>query len=78
MKKEVASAIVHSLLTPKIIDAIHAYADDRIEDLRLQLETTKDADEMRQLQGAIRELRRLKNIRNAAIAVQEQGMKRNG
>lgn len=78
MKKEVARDILASLLTPKIMDAIYAYADDRIETLRVQLETAKDEVDVRQLQGAIQEARRLKTIRDTAIAVMEQGMKRNG
>ncbi len=49
------------------MDRVHAYVDARIEVLRDQLETTTSNDRIPALQGAIRELRRLKTLRDEVI-----------
>ena len=49
------------------MDRVHAYVDARIEVLRDQLETTQSEDRIPVLQGAIRELRRLKTLRDEVI-----------
>ena len=49
------------------MDRVHAYVDARIEVLRDQLETTQNLDRVNALQGALRELRRLKTLRDEVI-----------
>lgn len=49
------------------MDRVHAYVDARIEVLRDQLETTQNLDRVTALQGAVRELRRLKTLRDEVI-----------
>ena len=49
------------------MDRVHAYVDARIEVLRDQLETSQSEDRIPALQGAIRELRRLKTLRDEVI-----------
>ena len=49
------------------MDRVHAYVDARIEVLRDQLEITQNEDRIPVLQGAIRELRRLKTLRDEVI-----------
>jgi hypothetical protein len=49
------------------MDRVHAYVDARIEVLRDQLETSQSEDRIPVLQGAIRELRRLKTLRDEVI-----------
>jgi hypothetical protein len=49
------------------MDRVHAYVDARIEVLRDQLETSQSKDRIPVLQGAIRELRRLKTLRDEVI-----------
>ena len=49
------------------MDKVHSYVDARIEVLRDQLETTQSLDRVTALQGAVRELRRLKTLRDEVI-----------
>ena len=49
------------------MDRVHAYVDARIEVLRDQLETSQSEDRIPVLQGSIRELRRLKTLRDEVI-----------
>ena len=49
------------------MDRVHAYVDARIEVLRDQLETSQSEYRIPALQGAIRELRRLKTLRDEVI-----------
>jgi len=49
------------------MDRVHEYVDARIEVLRDQLETSQSEDRIPVLQGAIRELRRLKTLRDEVI-----------
>ena len=49
------------------MDRVHSYVDARIEVLRDQLETSQSEDRIPVLQGAIRELRRLKTLRDEVI-----------
>ena len=49
------------------MDRVHAYVDARIEVLRDQLETSQSEDRIPVLQGAIRELRRIKTLRDEVI-----------
>ena len=47
--------------------SLTVYASTRIELLLQQLSTETDVDKMRALQGAIRELRRIKTLRDEVI-----------
>lgn len=76
MDNKVALSIIQHLNHPNIVNTITDYVDDRIHMLHVTLEGTKDADTIRQLQGAIIELRRLSKIREHALAVAER--ERNG
>ena len=49
------------------MDRVHSYVDARIEVLRDQLETSQSEDRIPVLQGPIRELRRLKTLRDEVI-----------
>lgn len=69
MTPEVAGIIVKDLNHPKIIDALIAYMDDRIEMLRNQLEKEINDRRVHELQGALQEIRRLKSLRENALAV---------
>lgn len=52
---------------PQLFPLMQEYADERIEVLRNQLETTKEVDRMREIQGSIHELRRFKTLREEVI-----------
>jgi hypothetical protein len=71
MNLKVAQAIAQSLNHPKIIDAIDTYLDDRISDLRLELENTRDDRRMHELQGGIAALKAMYKIREHALATVE-------
>jgi len=43
---------------------LQEYVSKRIEILREQLETSLDVDQMRQIQGSIKELKRFKTLRD--------------
>ena len=45
-------------------EMLQEYASKRIETLREQLETSIDVDQMRQIQGSIKELKRFKTLRD--------------
>lgn len=47
--------------------SLRAYVESRIETMRTYLETTKDAQKITEIQGAIAELRRMHTLREQAI-----------
>ena len=49
------------------MDLLHEYVDNRIDILRGQLETAKDMDRVRQIQGSIQELKRFKTLREEVM-----------
>lgn len=51
----------------QMMDRLNLYVAARIEVLRSQLETAKDADRVREIQGSILELRRFLSLRDEAI-----------
>ncbi len=74
MKLEVAQLINREIHT-YALEALEAYAQDRIERLQHQLEMCK-SEELSRLQGAISELRLLARMKADALAVLDQA--RNG
>ena len=52
---------------PTFMPLMLEYVDERIEVLRSQLETSKDLDRVREIQGSIHELRRFKTLRDEVI-----------
>ena len=71
MDRVLAEKINSTLNTPKIMDVLVEYINDRIEVNRKALETSKDADDRLRYQGHISELRKIMKIREDAIAVLE-------
>lgn len=62
----------HRSLLPLVNDRehmkrLHIYVDNRIDALRDQLETLADIEQVKAYQGAIRELRRFKTLRDEVI-----------
>lgn len=49
------------------MDLLHEYVENRIDILRGQLETAKDMDRVRQIQGSIQELKRFKTLREEVM-----------
>jgi hypothetical protein len=49
------------------MDLLHEYVGNRIDILRGQLETAKDMDRVRQIQGSIQELKRFKTLREEVM-----------
>lgn len=49
------------------LSLLQQYAEARADSLRSQLETAKDIERVRELQGAILELRRFKTLREEVI-----------
>lgn len=73
MTPKVAQEITQNLNHPKIINTLNLYLNERIETLRLELESTKDDRRVHELQGAISALRVVYKIRDYALAVKDQG-----
>jgi hypothetical protein len=71
MDRLLAEKINLTLNTPKIVDVLVEYVNDRIEINRRALEISKDADDRLRYQGRIAELRKIAKIREDAIAVLE-------
>lgn len=53
------------------MELLHSYVAGRMEILRGQLETAKDMDRVRQIQGSIQELKRFKTIREEVVKESE-------
>lgn len=49
------------------MDLIHTYVEDRLRKLHKDLETAIHIDKVKELQGAIRELRRFETLRDEVI-----------
>lgn len=50
-----------------MMDRLQAYCDERIDTLRGHLETTKEIENIRYIQGSIAELRRFKTLRDEVL-----------
>jgi len=69
---DVARKLVSFVNVKKNIDSLEIYMESRIEDMHKVLEQTEDVREMHMAQGAIRELKRLKTLRDEVLASNEK------
>ena len=69
---DVARKLASFVNVKKNIDSLEIYMESRIEDMHKVLEQTEDVREMHMAQGAIRELKRLKNLRDEVLASNEK------
>ena len=69
---EVARKLASFVNVKKNIDSLEIYMESRIEDMHKVLEQTEDVREMHMAQGAIRELKRLKTLRDEVLASNEK------
>ena len=67
MKKEVAKKLLKLVNVKSNTDLLEFYAKERVQILYRQMEQLASIDEIRQIQGAIREIKRLKTIRDEVI-----------
>lgn len=68
MDKKLASKLVYFVNDPVTQEAYLAYVSYRIEHLKDQLCSTRDTDEIRYLQGAIKELKRFETLRDEVLS----------
>ena len=64
MKKEVAKKLLKLVNVKSNTDLLEFYAKERVQILYRQMEQLASVDEIRQIQGAIREIKRLTTIRD--------------
>ena len=69
---DVARKLASFVNVKKNIDSLEIYMESRIEDMHKVLEQTEDGREMQMAQGAIRELKRLKTLRDEVLASNEK------
>ena len=67
MKKEVAKKLLKLVNVKSNTDLLEFYARERVQILYRQMEQLASVDEIRQIQGAIREIKRLITIRDEVI-----------
>ena len=67
MKKEVAKKLLKLVNVKSNTDLLEFYAKERVQILYRQMEQLASVDEIRQIQGAIREIKRLTTIRDEVI-----------
>ena len=67
MKKEVAKKLLKLVNVKSNTDLPEFYAKERVQILYRQMEQLASVDEIRQIQGAIREIKRLTTIRDEVI-----------
>ena len=67
MKKEVAQKLLKLVNVKSNTDLLEFYAKARVQILYRQMEQLASVDEIRQIQGAIREIKRLTTIRDEVI-----------
>jgi hypothetical protein len=65
---DVARKLVSFVNIKKNMDSLEIYMESRIEDMHKVLEQTEDIREVRMAQGANRELKRLKTLRDEVLA----------
>ena len=73
MTPEVAKKLLPLVNAKKTTDALEIYMNERIKDSQKILEQSTDMVVIHMAQGAIRELRRLRNLRSEVIARAENG-----
>ena len=69
---DVARKLVSFVNVKKNMDSLEIYMESRIEDMHKVLEQTEDVREIHMAQGAIRELKRLKTLRDEVLASNEK------
>ena len=67
MKKEVAKKLLKLVNVKSNTDLLEFYAKERVQILYSQMEQLASFDYIRQIQGAIREIKRLTTIRDEVI-----------
>ena len=67
MKKELAKKLLKLVNVKSNTDLLEFYAKERVQILYRQMEQLANVDEIRQIQGAIREIKRLSTIRDEVI-----------
>ena len=67
MIKEVAKKLLKLVNVKSNTDLLEFYAKERVQILYRQIEQLASVDEIRQIQGAIREIKRLTTIRDEVI-----------
>lgn len=72
MDKKLAENVIKVFGTPFAVSVIEEYAEDEIMRCHKSLEGTSDIISMARLQGQISNLRKLKKIRDQAVAVKEK------
>ena len=72
MKKEVAKKLLKLVNVKSNTDLLEFYAKERVQILYRQMEQLASVDEIRQIQGAIREIKRLTTIRDEVIEKMHQ------
>ena len=69
---DVARKLASFVNIKKNMDSLEIYMESRIEDMHKVLEQTEDIREVHMAQGAIRELKRLKTLRDEVLASNEK------
>jgi len=60
-------SLLHLVNDKEMMDRLQSYCDERIDTLRGHLETTKEIENIRHIQGSIAELRRFKTLRDEVL-----------
>tara|TARA_R100001440_G_scaffold58567_1_gene78379 strand:+ start:25 stop:249 length:225 start_codon:yes stop_codon:yes gene_type:complete len=69
---DVARKLASFVNVKKNMDSLEIYMESRIEDMHKVLEQTEDIREVHMAQGAIRELKRLRTLRDEVLAKNEK------
>jgi hypothetical protein len=72
MNKRLSEKIIQNF-DFKTMEVLKEYIQDRKDSIYITMETVKDPEEFRKLQGSLQELRYLEKIRDNAVAVSERG-----
>tara|TARA_Y100000114_G_scaffold48791_1_gene44429 strand:- start:154 stop:375 length:222 start_codon:yes stop_codon:yes gene_type:complete len=73
MIKEVAKKLLKLVNVKSNTDLLELYMNDRISIIHKQMEQAPDMQDINQMQGAIKELRRLQTLRDEVIAGAKDG-----
>jgi len=73
MEHDVARKLLALVNNKQNVDRLTAYAEYRIDFLHTQLEQCQSVDEIRVLQGQLKEARRLLTLRDEAVQRAEDG-----
>ncbi len=68
MTPEIAKKLLPLVNVKRNLDALEMYMESRITDMHRNMEQGEDMKAMYQAQGAIKELRRLRTLRDEVIA----------